>query len=320
MPTFNHRIRVAVIGAGFAGFAVAWHLLNQGIDVCCIDQEELGHGASSVAAGLLHPFPGKWGKRSFASDEAMKEAFVLIDAAEKALGSPVHRKEGLFRCVMSDSQKEAYLASAKENQDISFIQHPELGAGLWIPEAVVVYSKKYLEGLKKACGPRLEWISKQMMSLEECEGFDHIVLANGYGVFSFFPNLKLKATKGQLLVCKWDQKLPFSLAGDGHITAMEDPEFCQIGSTYERQFLNAEVDPFKALLLQQKVARFYPPAMLFKVIEIKSGVRVSPQEGYLPMAEKVAKNTWVLTGFGSRGLLYHGLFGKKLAEAIRRDQ
>lgn len=51
----------AVVGGGFAGCAVAWHLLAAArarapIAVTLFDGAGLGGGASGAAAGLLHPF------------------------------------------------------------------------------------------------------------------------------------------------------------------------------------------------------------------------------------------------------------------------
>jgi len=53
--------RIAIVGGGFAGCAVAWHLLAAArpgapIAVALFDGAGLGGGASGAAAGLLHPF------------------------------------------------------------------------------------------------------------------------------------------------------------------------------------------------------------------------------------------------------------------------
>ena len=53
--------RFAIVGGGFAGCAVAWHLLAAArsgapIAVALFDGAGLGGGASGAAAGLLHPF------------------------------------------------------------------------------------------------------------------------------------------------------------------------------------------------------------------------------------------------------------------------
>ena len=104
-----------------------------------------------------------------------------------------------------------------------------------------------------------------------------------------------------------------SLLSNAHITPTEDPELCLIGSTYEH---TEKPDPKKALELLQKAALFYPPAKDFKIVEIRSGVRLSPRVGYKPIVEKINPKTWVFTGLGSRGLIYHALFAKMIAISL----
>jgi hypothetical protein len=60
------------------------------------------------------------------------------------------------------------------------------------------------------------------------------------------------------------------------------------------------------------VALFYPPARDFKIEEIRWGTRISPKVGYQPIIEKIGPKTWVFTGLGSRGLLYHSMLAKSL--------
>jgi glycine oxidase len=46
---------VVVIGGGVIGLAVAWRAAQRGHSVCLLERDELGGGASSVAAGMLAP-------------------------------------------------------------------------------------------------------------------------------------------------------------------------------------------------------------------------------------------------------------------------
>lgn len=71
-PSSSPR-RVAVVGGGFAGLAVSWHLLEaaraagQPLQLQLFDAYGLGAGGSGAAAGLLHPYTprGKvrWARR-----------------------------------------------------------------------------------------------------------------------------------------------------------------------------------------------------------------------------------------------------------------
>ncbi|KAK9833582.1 hypothetical protein WJX81_008540 [Elliptochloris bilobata] len=90
LPLFVPRpaLRFAVIGGGFAGCAVAWHLLaaaraHSPIAVTLYDGAGLCGGASRAAAGLLHPFTPR-GRLLWRGDEAVADALELVAAAEAA--------------------------------------------------------------------------------------------------------------------------------------------------------------------------------------------------------------------------------------------
>lgn len=72
------RPKCAVIGGGFAGLATAYHLVAFDSDVTVFDPNEVGTaGASSVAAGLLHPLTPR-GKRIWKGEEGLSDAKELI--------------------------------------------------------------------------------------------------------------------------------------------------------------------------------------------------------------------------------------------------
>src|SRR5690606_15621983 len=123
-------------------------------------------------------------------------------------------------------------------------EHPDFGAGLWIPSGITLYSRLYLEGLWKASqslGAVL--VQERISSLEDLSAFDAIFLTAGFETLFFASHLPLQVTKGQTLICRWPKRLPFSLVSQGHITPTADPSFCQIGSTYEHGFSSLAPDP-----------------------------------------------------------------------------
>lgn len=78
------RPHCAVVGAGFAGLATAYHLAAFGSDVTVFDPSEVGtSGASSVAAGLLHPLTPR-GKLIWKGEEGFVAAKQLIEVSLKA--------------------------------------------------------------------------------------------------------------------------------------------------------------------------------------------------------------------------------------------
>jgi glycine/D-amino acid oxidase-like deaminating enzyme len=312
-------MKIAIIGAGLAGLSVCWHLSQfPDVQIAIFDPTGIGGGASGISTGLLHPFPGRRALRSWNAAEGIKETRSLIEVSEKALGRPVAEATGVFRPAVSLQQKEDFAERARVDSDAVWTEHPIFGPGIWISCGITLYSRLYLEGLWKACralGASL--IEQAIIALDELDAYDAVILATGNNSLAFAPHLPLQVTKGQTLLCRWPKRLPFSIVSYGHLTPTEDPSICQIGSTYEHRF--STLDPDKSAIsgLIEKAAQFYPAARDFEVMEIRSGARISrPPPGYRPIIEKLNAKTWVFTGLGSRGMLYHALLGKQVAEEI----
>jgi glycine oxidase len=51
----TQRVDVAIVGGGIIGLAVAWRARQRGMSVALLERDELGRGASHVAAGMLAP-------------------------------------------------------------------------------------------------------------------------------------------------------------------------------------------------------------------------------------------------------------------------
>ena len=305
-------MRIAVIGAGLAGLSVAWHALQKGFQVTLFDHKGVGGGASGVSTGLLHPFAGKKGTLSYRAEEGMRSTKELLQISENALHQSVASFTGIFRPAITSEQKNDFQKNSALWKELVIQDIPM--QGLWIEGGITVFSRAYLKGLFLAC-QELGALFFQEKITDLPDGFDRVILTTGSDTIHFdgCQHLPCRTAIGQSLVCRWENPLPCSLASQGYISVTEDPHLCQVGSTYEHTDFP---DPKKAVALLEKVALFYPPAKDFEIIEIRSGKRISPQEGHTPIITQVSKNTWVFMGLGSRGMLYHALYGKELVSNL----
>jgi glycine/D-amino acid oxidase-like deaminating enzyme len=272
-------MKIAIVGAGFAGLALAWHLGSEH-KITVFDEVGIGGGASGVSTGLLHPYPGRHGKLSWRGEEGLKASRALLEAAS--------------------GKKRVFADTGIQRFQTPY--HP----GGWMAEGITVFSRLYLEELWKVC--KGEFVQRKVNALEELDEYEAILLTCGASI-SKFANLPVKTNIGQALLCRWNEPVAYSMLGLGHISPTEHRDFCQVGSTYEH---GERPDRQKALDLLEKVAVFYPPAREFKIEEIRWGIRVAPKVGVRPIVEKVGPNVWVFTGLGSRGLLYHALLASEL--------
>lgn len=309
--------RAAVVGAGFAGLAISWHLLARGIAVDLFDQKGVGGGASGVASGLLHPYAGEQARRSYLADESMEEARALLKVAASFSKEPVADFSGVIRKAthkqvpMLRSHIEVYKDVEELDENTFFIK-----------SGIAVHSQRYLEGLFLALQEKgMQWIIQKINSLEELKEYDYYFLALGGGVFSF-PGLEkfsLRPVKGQALTCKWPLDIPaleHSLIGKGYIVPIQNGDV-HVGSTYERGLFDEKPDLEKALAdITPKIKVLVPKWERVEVKECRAGVRVSRLGHYFPLIEKLDDKGWILTSMGSRGLLYHGYAAKMLVESV----
>lgn len=276
-------MKIAILGAGFAGLSLAWHLLHQSklsIAVDLYDPLPIGSGVSGSSSGLLHAFSGLHAKRAWEADIAMHMAHILITAASKAIASPLILSQGILRPACSSEQKEDFLLAAKKypkevewwnpSQCLSKIPSLHFGAlkeeggGLYVRDAVTLNTKLYLDGLWQAVaksGGRL--IAEEVTALNTLEEYNHIVLCLGGGAVDLLGEiLPIRALKGQLLKFKWPQDvppLPCSLVGKGYLVMSEDQKHCYAGATFEREFESEKpnLEVAKPLILE-KITPFFP--------------------------------------------------------------
>lgn len=330
-------MKIAIIGAGFAGLASAWHILqlDPESEITIFDMHGAAGEASGIAAGLLHCYNGLHAKLNRFGKEGFDETVKLLEISEKALGEKVFASSGMLRVALVKSQEEDYFTSSQKNSDLQFLTTDECQqmepllepfTGLFIKNAKIVYTKRYLEGLFLACknlGATLQRVKIQ--SLEELNAFDHIVVTAGSKT-CLLPELKslnLSLVKGQLLNLEWPKDLPplkQPLNSHCYLLMSEDNKSCIAGATFERNFSSDLGDKEVAEKeIMPKILKLIPALENAKIISCKSGIRVSTKD-HLPLIQSISPKVTVFTGLGSKGLLYHAFYAKKLAQVISQRQ
>ena len=291
----------AVVGGGLAGLGVAHALTKRGVRVDLFDKNGIGSGASGIASGLLHPYPGKKGLKSKFADEGMAKTLSLINLAESVLGKKVALRNGILR---------------KNWEPVEWFDDLEqTHQGILIKSGCTVYMKSYLKGLLLSL-EGVEFFQKELMDKSD---YDFVVYAMGKGMRSLDIE-GVQYVKGQILTCR--SKIPFerSVIGSGHISPLEQEGMYHVGSTYEHHAKDDNPDQQVAIsYLKPRIEEFclkFNQFDVFDVVDCSCDVRVCMKGSYLPMVVQNAAREFIFTGLGSRGLLYHALFGEKLAEII----
>lgn len=309
---------IAVVGAGFAGLATAWFLKkNPGIQVDLFDERGVGGGASGIAAGLLHPYVGEEGKRSQGGSLALQESVSLIESVQDFVGKRV-MKNGLIRYLPLACQQKQFEEHEKIHGDVRRLSIDRF----WIDSGYTVDCPLYLNGLWNMLEEKGSRLHKEAVnSTEEIlkKGYDAVLIAAGKGSLGMggVGAISASLVKGQVLIGSFGKRatLPeVSLVGKGYIAIQERK--CILGSTYEKI---SDPAPDLELCRNQlfpKLLQIYPDLDLIEGLEAKAAFRVCMRGHYFPLLRKESDRVWVLTGLGSRGLLYHALLGKQAAAGI----
>ncbi|WJZ98265.1 hypothetical protein VitviT2T_016804 [Vitis vinifera] len=383
-------VRCALLGAGFAGLSVAWHLLQHSskeLRVCIdiYDEVGIGGGASGVSGGLLHPYSPK-AKLLWRGAECWKESLNLLSIAEAAwhsrestsetqefdqeLNGFIVRRGGILRPamdiknlnVLNDNAQNCLASCRIEPIDKDTAQSlvPKLcvpfNTAFYMPKAVNIHSQRYLQALFLACenlvkelstsgfgGTKLCLHKKSVNKLLELQGeYDAVIICLGAKA-DMLPELSgrlpLRTCRGVIAHLQLPDNIGEdysdhspSILSDAWL-AIQGPRSLYMGSTWEwksRNYLpnvSAE-EATKALQeLLPKASAIYPGIKDWTFAGARAGLRAMPPltpHGSLPLLgcinDLVGGNHtckyWLFGGLGSRGLLYHGLLGKLIAQAV----
>ncbi len=330
-------MRVAILGAGFAGLATTWHLLHYTQGAATIDlydPQPIGKSVSGLSSGLLHPYAGKHAKRSWNADKGMDATHQLITEASRGVHQSVIISKGILRPATTSEQVEDFHRCAESYADTEWWPTekclkavPGLNVkegGLYIKTGLTIDVPAYLEGLWQACALLgTQFHKRPLLREQEFQKYDRVVFALGYALktFKVFEPLPIKPVKGQVLDMRWPlgtAPLPFSIVSHGYLVQTRDPLRCMAGATFERTFQTADPEPdFAIPSILEKITPFFPTLGEAEVLSCRAGIRsTAPQHNHLPLIGKVTDKYWFITGLGSKGLLYHGWMGDLLAQAL----
>lgn len=332
--------RVAVVGAGIAGSAVARALCQVGIQVDLFDQASgPASGASGNWVGAFHPHitrgDSPLSKLTRLGFEHTLSAFHAL-SVEGFLTQGVDWDTPGHLQVFAPEQAER----AKETLDLlgfptslvrwaePFSELPTPHAGYFFPQAGWVKPPSWVQANLQACGGllRTHWNTSVDDVSALLGQFDAVVLACAQHSLDLAPiaGALTGTVKGQITRVHLPApvqggaeplRLPVVLSGESYAISPPLEDWLLLGATYERPAL--DLQPTVAAD-ETNLARFQavlPDWLLGAVKDQRCGVRFVwndrlPAIGPHPTLPRV----FLSTGFASRGLLWAALGGWVLAQ------
>ncbi|KAB2618770.1 hypothetical protein D8674_014695 [Pyrus ussuriensis x Pyrus communis] len=346
-------IRYAVLGAGFSGLYVAWHMLKQSskdsnIRVDIYDEVGIGGGASGVSGGLLHPYSPKakllWRAADCWTESLNPLSAAVASAAPNSDGPmPIVRRRGIFRPALSmknltllKDNAQSCLASCRietldkdASQSLIPCISPPLDASFCMPEAVNIHPQRYLQELcASGSGVRELHLHKgSVHKLLDLEGEYQAVIVCLGAKADMLPELcgrlPLRLCRGVVAHLQLPDDIGEAYPSLGPLIlsdawlAVQRPRCLYMGSTSEWKSRNSSPNVFADEAREA----------LKELLPTRAGLRAMPPltpHGSLCLLgcvhdivdENRSSNHWLFGGLGSRGLLYHGWLGKLMAQAV----
>lgn len=326
---------VLIVGAGLAGASSAFHLQKAGMEVCVLCSNELGPSASHIGGGLVNAMMARKGRPPWMVGESLAALDTMGVNTSKTLpghGAPLYRpardleQANFFR---DQASSHPHLGSFREGSDL-----PPYLNYLRAPHGLLEVHHGAAVDLENVASAWLHGIDQQAVdpewTIEESEGTitlsssagtfrgKRLLLCMGAGTLShpLTSSLNLHGIKGQIIRLEKPDALPERLppiSGSAYLVDGGDGSVW-VGSTFERNWSSMEPTAAGREELLHRAAEIIPSLKSARVLEQRAAQRVTVPGTRLPMVGPLRKGSgiWVLTGLGSKGMLYSALFGSRI--------
>ncbi|GAA1792459.1 glycine oxidase ThiO [Planosporangium flavigriseum] len=283
--------RVAVVGGGIIGLAVAWRCVQRGLDVTVFDASD--EKATTVAAGMLAP-----AAEIHAGEEEVQR--LLADSAgrwpqfaaelEKATGIEVgYRDEGTLLVALTDDDlrevrrlcgvyeragQPVHELTARELREREPLLSPRVRGGAYAPQDHQVDPRRVLTALRTALKGRV--VTEMVTDLAGVDA-DVTVVAAGVGTRAL-TGLPVRPVKGQTVrVTAPQPPLRHIIRGYArnrpvYLVPRRDGELV-IGATEEERGFDTSITVGAVLDLLRPAAELLPEVVEYPVSEIAVGLR-----------------------------------------------
>ena len=315
-------MRIAIIGAGLAGCALAYVLKQAGAEPVIYEAGgEIAPEASGNPVGLYNPrFTAEFGAEAQFYSAAFEKAlgvFAALEDVDWNLCGALH--------LINDEKKEKRFAQTASNwpspamrivdvQEASEIAGVKLShAALYLPRSGSVSPKKLCAAYARGIEVNLKTYVPSLDALEA----DGVVLACGLGVLGFYPMMPLKAVRGQVSMVKASAesaKLRTNLCYGGYTSAPQNGVH-MVGSTFQRWLAHTDLLPEDDADNLAKLTVHVPQFAELEIVASRAALRTASAD-HFPVVGQTGENLYVSTAHGSHGILSSLMAAHVIVDAI----
>ncbi|MCC6597532.1 MAG: FAD-dependent 5-carboxymethylaminomethyl-2-thiouridine(34) oxidoreductase MnmC [Alphaproteobacteria bacterium] len=331
-------MRVAIIGAGLAGCALAYVLKNAGAEPVIYEAgDTLASGASGNPSGLYNPrLSATFSPEAEFYSGAFARALTVFSALtglslSQSVAQPDNILDwnpcGALHLLHNEKKDKQFTQTAQnwpaprmqllEAQEASVIAGIEIRhRALYLPDSGTISPRKlcefYAQGVEVHTNAPLSSAAAAGL-----EGADILVLACGMGVSHFRPEMPLRPVRGQLSFAKaslQSVKLRTNLCYSGHISAPLRGMHV-LGSTFHKNVNHAHISPDDDAENLLKLEESIPALSGLETEGSRAAVRTTSRD-HFPVVGRLEDRLYISTAHGSHGILSTLLSAEIIAAMI----
>jgi glycine oxidase len=327
-------MKALIVGGGIAGMCTALELQKNTIHCTVID-----HGknvSTRIAAGMINPIVFRRTTKSWRADDFFPYLETFYINLEKKSKHKFFHPIIIRRIFSSEQERQEWLKKeklkeyqqflcpiSKEDNEYRNVDTP-FGSGR-IKKAFWVDSEQFTNHCISEISKNGKWVTESfdyyLYNPEEQkykgEKYDFVLFCEGFSVKNnpLFNNLKIGATKGQVLKISTDDLSELeSLNRKCFVLPIGNKEY-KIGSTYEWNATDTNItsEGRDQILSNYKVFGLSKP----KVIEQTAGLRPTTFDRRPYLGEHpINKSNFIFNGLGTKGYMLAPLLAKELVRHI----
>jgi glycine oxidase len=346
-------MKVVVIGAGVAGLAIGWRLVQAGAEVTVLDRTQPGHGATWAAAGMIAAAAELGEAQTPEAEFAYQSRSLWPDFAkevEEASGIAIgYSQSGSLLIATDEEQAASFAARAAADPELAMLTATEahakepmltasLSGALWVSKEAQVDNRALGQALAQAfvrAGGKLV-PNESVVRIETENGravaartpfwvhyADAFVLAAGAwsGMIDGLPQHSLppvKPMKGEMLALAPSKGavLPTHVVWGNEVYLVPRGGRLLIGATLEDVGFDTALTPAARSWLSGRALGLMPGLAGWKIVEHWAGLRPASPDGLPILGETATEGLFAACGQHRNGILFAPAIGQFLSRLV----
>lgn len=324
-----------IIGGGIAGVTIAHQLHNRNLTFDLVDDNPK-YNSTKVAAGFWNPIVFKRLTMSYNADKMMPKLKEFYSDIEQKLTNKLVYNIPQLKIFSTKEERHRFIDKAIVSEVSQFLDEEPIEeiAGIKAPFGMgkvigtgYIDTAEYIEKSLKYFESNSSFIERKIDYSEveytheyvkyNGEKYDKVIYCEGYHAVNnpLFPELKLKPTKGELLILKIPGlSQDYAFAKSAGLIPLGNQQFI-VGSTYDWEDMSEDITEAAKKKLLYNLSDFLESD--YTVIDHQAGIRPSSYDRRPIIGmSKLQTIAYIMNGLGTKGVMYAPYYSDMLIDSI----